>query len=250
MTGVAAGSSGLAAKDAPPAAKEDLGYDIVAGKTNKIARVHSASPTWVYVIYEGGNGGRKIPRQNLPAELQAKYPYDPAKAADYQKRLGAAADQQSALTAQQAAKARTIAGDAANARLLAQEQAIQQEIENLQNQDVELTKNIERLENLRRWKAAAQPKEARQTVRDRMVQLKAQRDQIQAQRDALPKSKETCEAEIAKLQKRDAELQKEIENLKSLPRGHGRLSKASELQAEQKALRGRIQKLKAACPTP
>jgi hypothetical protein len=76
-----------------------------------------------------------------------------------------------------------------------------------------------------------------------MVQLKAQRDQIQAQRDALPKSKETSDAEIAKLQKRDAELQKEIENLKSLPGGHGRLDKASELAAEQKALRHRLEQM-------
>jgi hypothetical protein len=64
------------------AAPEDLGYDFVEGKTNKIARVHSVTPVDVYVIYEGERGGRKIPRHALPPELQAKYPFDAAKAAE------------------------------------------------------------------------------------------------------------------------------------------------------------------------
>jgi len=250
-TAILAGSSASAPKDHPATTKEDLGYDIFAGKTNKIARVHSASAAWVYVIYQGGLGGRKIPRQDLPPELQAQFSYDPIKAADYQKRQAAVVAQQWALAAQQATKARTISGDAAVARLLAQEQGVQQEIENFRIQDVELTKTIERLENLGRYKAAATPKEERQVVRDRMVELKALRDQIQEQMDALPKSKATFDAEVARLQKRDNELQKEIENLRSLPGGHGRDSKAYELQAEQKAVRQRLEALRAqGCRTP
>src|SRR4051794_19270642 len=69
--------------------QENLGYDIYEGKTNKIARVHSANAVSVLVIYEGNTGGRKIPRQDLPPELQAKYPYDPAKAAEVQQQQSA-----------------------------------------------------------------------------------------------------------------------------------------------------------------
>ena len=62
-----------------------LGYDFFEGKPNKIAKVYAATHTHVQVIYDGGKSGRKIPRQSLPPQLAAKYPYDADKAADYQR---------------------------------------------------------------------------------------------------------------------------------------------------------------------
>lgn len=64
---------------------EDLGSDFFEGKTNRIAKVYAATPTHVQVIYDGGKSGRKIPRQSLPPQLAAKYPYDADKAADYER---------------------------------------------------------------------------------------------------------------------------------------------------------------------
>jgi len=64
----------------PVAPKEDLGYDIVDGKTNKIDRVVQADPRFVWVLYENDSGTRRIPRDELPPTLAAKYPYDPKKA--------------------------------------------------------------------------------------------------------------------------------------------------------------------------
>ena len=83
------------------AAPDDFGYDFREGKTNKIARVYSVTPTHVQVIYEGGQGGRNIPRQSLPPALQSKYPYDAEKAAEYQRQQAEAAAHQ--VAAQQAA---------------------------------------------------------------------------------------------------------------------------------------------------
>ncbi len=66
-----------------PAIHKDLGCDIHDGKTNKIARVLNADPLNVYVLYEGGKGGRKISRLELPPQLAATYPYEPDKAAAF-----------------------------------------------------------------------------------------------------------------------------------------------------------------------
>src|ERR1035441_4891427 len=57
-----------------PPVQEDLGVVLIDGRTNKIIHVRTADPVSVLVIYEndeGSKGGRKIPRQELPPQLQA-----------------------------------------------------------------------------------------------------------------------------------------------------------------------------------
>ena len=71
--------------EAQSAVTEDLGYDFYDGKSNKIARVFNATPVAVQVIYEGNKGSRNIPRDNLPPQLKAKYPYDADAAAQFMK---------------------------------------------------------------------------------------------------------------------------------------------------------------------
>lgn len=67
-------------KDSKP--KEDFGYDVHNGVTNKIARIATVDPRYIWVVYEDGVSGRKIPRSELPPQLQARFPYDPKKAAE------------------------------------------------------------------------------------------------------------------------------------------------------------------------
>jgi hypothetical protein len=62
------------------------GVDIHNGRTNRIARVQSVTPSEVYVIYEGNMGGRKIPRSALPSQLARLYPYDAQEEAAYRAR--------------------------------------------------------------------------------------------------------------------------------------------------------------------
>lgn len=83
QTGVAAPEQ--ANPTTAPARAEDLGHDFFNGKTNKIARVIEATPTHVRVRYENG-GERNIPRLELNAPLQERYPYDAQAAADYVKK--------------------------------------------------------------------------------------------------------------------------------------------------------------------
>ena len=61
------------ARQSQPTVQEDLGCIVIEGKTNRIVSVNSADPVSVFVIYESeecGKGGRKIPRQELPPQLQ------------------------------------------------------------------------------------------------------------------------------------------------------------------------------------
>jgi chromosome segregation ATPase len=66
--------------------QEDLGCDFFNGKTNKIVRVTTVTPTHVRVTYEGTSGGRNIPRHELNSPLKERYPYDPQAAADFIKK--------------------------------------------------------------------------------------------------------------------------------------------------------------------
>jgi hypothetical protein len=117
---------------------EDLGLDFYNGKAYKITTVVSVTPTHVQVRYDGNFGGRKIPRIDLPPQLEAKYPYDSEKAAEYVARQSAIAIQQAA--AQQAALQETYRR---------REQAVDAEIEKLVNQDVRLQSEVNLLEHSR-----------------------------------------------------------------------------------------------------
>lgn len=56
----------------------------IEGRVVKDVHVSEVTPTHVTVSWEGNM--RKLDRQNLPTELQSRYPYDPKAAADFKKR--------------------------------------------------------------------------------------------------------------------------------------------------------------------
>lgn len=64
------------------AASNDFGYDIHDGVTNRIARIATVDPRFIWVVYDDGVSGRKIPRTELPSQLRERYPYNPQEAAD------------------------------------------------------------------------------------------------------------------------------------------------------------------------
>jgi hypothetical protein len=70
------------ANAASESSAEDLGHDVVHGKTNKIIRISNVTPLMIYAVYEGGTSGRWIPRTELPPQLESKYRYDAKKAAE------------------------------------------------------------------------------------------------------------------------------------------------------------------------
>jgi ATPase subunit of ABC transporter with duplicated ATPase domains len=169
-----------------PPAQEDLGCDVVDGVTNKILHVSSVNPLSIYVLYEGGNRGRWILRQDLPPQLKAKYAYDPAKAAEYQKRQIERQKQQAELAAQLATAQRAAQREALNQR----EKEILAEIAKLEKQDVEDQKEKNGLKSLppgngRRVQAAHIDND-QQNIRERIQQLKTLLQQVRAQKDSVP----------------------------------------------------------------
>jgi hypothetical protein len=163
----------------PTAANDDLGSDFYNGKAYKIVSVVAVTPTHVQVRYDGNFGGRKIPRMDLSPQLAAKYPYDAAKAAEYQK-------QQAELIAQQQAAQRA----AARAALEQRERTITAEIARLEEEERNLTnkqtinKSLTRGER-RRNKVADNAAE-REKIADRIASLRKQLVTIRAQKDSLP----------------------------------------------------------------
>jgi hypothetical protein len=170
---------GVNSSAANPAIPEDLGYDIFAGKTNKIARVWKEDPLNIYVVYEGTGGGRKISRLELPLQLAAKYPYDATRAAAFRQAQADAAVQQAA---QQRAAAREL--------VRRKEQEILAEITAQHTKDVEDQEEINTLKGL----PAGNGRKIRlehlyneqQELRTRISNLKAQLNQVRAQRDRIP----------------------------------------------------------------
>jgi hypothetical protein len=175
--------------ESQPPAQQDLGCIVIDGMTNKIICVRSSDPVSVFVIYEseaGGKGGRKIPRQELPPQLQAKYPYDDAKAAEYRKQQADAAADQAALSVQQAVRASAAAREA----LRQKEREILAQIEPWQRRDVELQKEKNILNSLPpgngRRVRAKQIAAEQQGIREHIAQLRKQVEQIRAQIAAMP----------------------------------------------------------------
>ena len=162
-----------------PPAREDLGCDVVDGVTNRILRVSSVNPVSVYVLYEGGNRGRWILRQDLPPQLKAKYAYDPAKAAEYQKR-------QIELAAQQAVAQQTAQREAIHQR----ENEILAEIATLEKRDTEDQREKNILLSLPpgngRRVQAAHISTDQQNIRERIQQLRTLLQQVRAQKDSVP----------------------------------------------------------------
>jgi hypothetical protein len=169
-----------------PPAQEDFGCDVVGGATNKILRVSSVNPISIYVLYECENRGRWILRQDLPPQLKAKYPYDPAKVAEYQKRQMEQQKQQAELAAQLAAAQRAAQREALNQR----EKEILAEIAKLEKQDVEEQKEKNVLKNLPhgggRRVRAAHISSNQENIRNRIQQLNTLLQQVRAQRDSIP----------------------------------------------------------------
>ena len=162
----------------PPCA-DNLGYDVVDDKTNKIGRIYKVTPSYVWVIYDRDTGGRKIPRQELPPELKVRFPYDAAQAAEYQK-------QQFELAARQVAAQAAAARQAARLR----EREIENEIAMLKVQDTEIQKEAGILKSLgggngRRVKLG-HLRDQQQAIRERVLGLRSQLEQLRALRDRSP----------------------------------------------------------------
>jgi len=160
-------------------AQEDLGVDIVDGVTNRIVRVSGVTPVSVFVLYEGECRGRRILRQDLPPQLKAKYSYDPAKAAEYQKR-------QIELAAQQAVAQHVAMREALHRR----EAEIIAEIAMLERRDDEAQKERAVLMSLPpgngRRRRAAQITNDQQSIGERISQLRALLQQVRSQCDSIP----------------------------------------------------------------
>jgi hypothetical protein len=182
-TAAAPESASASTRESQPPAQEDLGCVVIDGKTSKIICVRSADPVSVFVIYEsdaGGKGGRKIPRQELPPQLQAKYPYDAAKAAEYRKQQADQAAEQAALSVQQAAGARAAARDV----LRQKEREFLAQIDSWNKRDVELQKEKNILNSLPpgngRRVRSKHISDEQQGIREHIAQLRKQVEQIRA----------------------------------------------------------------------
>lgn len=121
---------------------EDFGYDFFGGKSNKIDRIITSTPTYVYVMYEGGKAARKIPRTDLPDQLKLMFPFDFEKSAQFltQQTETAAQQQahQAAIAIQRAAAHQAAVQDAARRRV----QTVEAQIKKLAEQDIQLQKQI------------------------------------------------------------------------------------------------------------
>ena len=180
----AAESATASTRESQPPAQEDLGCIVIDGRTNKIICVRSADPVSVFVLYESeecGKGGRKIPRQELPPQLQAKYPYDAAKAAEYRKQQADAAAEQAALSAQQASRARAAAREALRQKV----REILAQIDSWNKRDVELQKQKRILDSLPpgngRRVRSRHISDEQQAIREHIAELRKQVEQIRVQ---------------------------------------------------------------------
>ncbi len=143
VQGVETNSATTVTSTTTTAVSENLGCYVEAGKSNKITKIITATPSYVQVMFgsEGSLGSRKIPRSELPPELAARFPYDAEKATEHQKRQTEMDAQQRA--AQQAGQ-QAAQQEAARRRVL----AIDAEIERLGNLDVQMQKQVNILHHL------------------------------------------------------------------------------------------------------
>ena len=173
---VTAGEANSPTTITPP---EDLGYDVFEGKTNKIARVYAVTPTHLQVLHEGGKSGRKIPRQELPPELAAQYPYNAAKAAGYQQ-------QQMDIAARQIAAQRTVMEESARRR----DKELADQVARLRTQSARLHADLNIAKTLpgKRKRAAETTNTLRelQSVQHQIARLEDQLTALRASRNTTP----------------------------------------------------------------
>jgi hypothetical protein len=160
------------------AQQEDLGFDVFEGKTNRIARVAKVDPRFVWVVYEDSKTGRKIPRAELPPQLQAKYPYDPQKAVAS---INAHAQE-------------------AQAEAAAQKTALRQKEHNLQSQvdalEKQMTENEKEIGNLDR-KLKTMPKS--KTLKAQKIKMLSDQDELRKRKTDLTDRLKQVRAQIDEL---------------------------------------------------
>jgi hypothetical protein len=123
----------------------------------------------------------RILRQELPPQLQAKYPYDAAKAAEHRKQQADLAAEQAALSVQQAARARAAAREV----LRQKERQVLAQIDSWNKRDVELQKEKKILDSLPpgngRRVRSRHISDEQQGIREHIAQLRKQVEQIRIQ---------------------------------------------------------------------
>ena len=108
----------------------------IEGRLVKDVRVSEVTPTHVTVSWEGNV--RKFDRQNLPPELQSRYPYDAKAAADFKKKQEAARDQQ----ASEQRVRQDLRNREVKASLLRQESETKERVRKLQDELMQLEKEM------------------------------------------------------------------------------------------------------------
>jgi hypothetical protein len=149
----------------------------VGTNTFKNVRVIQASPVDLLIGYDAGY--RRIQLQDLPDSLKAKYPYDPQKAADYEKQK---AQEARLRQAQNAAAVRT--------SLLAREAELQNKIGDLQKELKRINADLADQNQLKKDQAAGladqqtvnELRRKRMVVRDQIWTLKDELGKVQTQR--------------------------------------------------------------------
>ena len=150
---------------------------VIGTNTLKNVRIIQASP--VDLLLGHDEGFKRIPLQDLPASLKAKYPYDAQKAADYQK--------------QQAQEARVRAAQnagAVRASLLAKEEQIRSNLAALEKELKRINADIGVQDRRARGKAvrsvdrkyADELRRKKMEVRDQIWRLSDELERTQTQR--------------------------------------------------------------------
>ena len=108
----------------------------IEGRLVKDVRVSEVTPTHVTVSWEGNV--RKFDRQNLPPELQSRYPYDAKAAADFKKKQEVAREQQ----ASEQRVRQDLRNREVKASLLRQESETKERVRKLQDELMQLEKEM------------------------------------------------------------------------------------------------------------
>jgi hypothetical protein len=176
-------TAGLHARAEEPVVKEMQ----IEGRVVKDVRVSDVTPTHVTVSWEGNV--RKFDRQNLPPELQSRYPYDAKAAADFKRKQEAAREQQtSEQRVRQDQRNREV-----KASLLRQESETKGRLQKLQNELIQLEKEMAPMKGKAQGKKNSVARKELDAARDRKqdyIHRIGEQDKLLAnirkQLDALP----------------------------------------------------------------
>jgi hypothetical protein len=122
----------------------------IGEKTYRNARIVATNAAAIVVMFEGG--GATIDRRDLPPELRAKYPYDPDKAAAYERQKAMDNPVGAPVVAPPAKN-----GRAARIHVRRQEQALAAQIQSLEQDLEQLNREIHTLNALARGKRVRSP---------------------------------------------------------------------------------------------